>query len=258
MKDKFYLYFLRRPDRDDPFEPGRGCPFYVGKGSNGRKGDHRKAAKRLLDKGGTKSRKINIIHKLWKRDLDFEEDIILEDLTENEANEYEIEAISAYGRLDLKTGCLANMTNGGEGTSGAVMSDEAKKKLSDARVGRFGGENNPMYGKTRPDLAKRNKLGLNRGIPFTEEHKKKIGEKNKGKNNGMYGKVPINAFKEGQVSSFLGKKHTIGARAKMREAKKGYVPWIKGKEHSEETKRKISEAAKRRWQLKGEDLCDCQ
>jgi len=31
---RFYVYYLRRPDREDPLEPGRACPFYIGKGCN--------------------------------------------------------------------------------------------------------------------------------------------------------------------------------------------------------------------------------
>ena len=42
---KFYIYFLRRPDKEDSLEPGRACPFYVGKGSNGRVNEHLKEAK---------------------------------------------------------------------------------------------------------------------------------------------------------------------------------------------------------------------
>ena len=51
----------------------------------------------------------------------------------------------------------------------------------------------------------------------------------------MYGKTPW----------IKGKRHTEESKKKMREAAKGNKRWL-GKKHSEETKRKMSEAAKKR------------
>jgi hypothetical protein len=141
----FYVYFLRRPDQEDKFEPGRGCPFYVGKGSNGRIGDHRKQANKSFHKSGRKLHKISIIHKLWRQGLDFEEDIILNNLTDRESFEYEKEAIVAYGRLDLATGCLTNLSDGGEGPSNPSI--ETRQKISRSRKGKCLGENNGFYGR---------------------------------------------------------------------------------------------------------------
>ena len=45
----------------------------------------------------------------------------------------EIELISHYGRLDLKTGVLCNMTNGGEGC--VNLSNESKQKMSNRLKG---------------------------------------------------------------------------------------------------------------------------
>jgi hypothetical protein len=44
-------------------------------------------------------------------------EILFEGLTKDQAIDKEIEFIKLYGRVDLKTGCLCNMTSGGEGTS---------------------------------------------------------------------------------------------------------------------------------------------
>jgi hypothetical protein len=50
--------------------------------------------------------------------------------TEQEANLKEIELISLYGRRDLKKGTLVNLSNGGEGVSGVVISKEVIAKRS--------------------------------------------------------------------------------------------------------------------------------
>ena len=55
---------------------------------------------------------------------------------------------------------------------GAKVSQETKDKLSKMRKGTNSGENNPMYGKKRPDLAERNKLG--KGKKLSAEHIEKI------------------------------------------------------------------------------------
>jgi hypothetical protein len=125
----FYLYYLRREDKQDPIEPELLQPFYVGRGCNGRIDKHRKEAKKLLkNPNGINTNPIRnrIIHKLWFQGLDFVEEITLSDLTNDEANYYEMEAIAAYGRIDNGTGCLANMTDGGDGCPN--LSEECRTK----------------------------------------------------------------------------------------------------------------------------------
>jgi hypothetical protein len=114
-------------------------------------------------------------------------------LAETIALDYEEKLILFYGRKDLGTGLLRNMTNGGEGVSGWIPNEGWRKKKKESMTGEsnpfygkthteeqilkikekrkgkcvgednyfFGvhliGELNPMYGKERPDLAQRNK-----------------------------------------------------------------------------------------------------
>ena len=60
--------------------------------------------------------------------------IILEkDLTEIVALALERRYIRWYGRKDLGTGILRNMTDGGEGSSGRIVLDSARKKQVDTR-----------------------------------------------------------------------------------------------------------------------------
>lgn len=114
-------------------------------------------------------------------------------LSEQTALEYEKNLILFYGRKDLGTGLLRNMTDGGEGVSGWTPDEGWRKKKSESMRGasnpfygkthtpdqiqklkknrkgkgsgernffhgvRLSGELNPMYGKERPDLAERNR-----------------------------------------------------------------------------------------------------
>ena len=59
---------------------------------------------------------------------------IAENLTDQAARDLEIELISKYGRKDIGTGILRNMTAGGDGSSGRVATNEQRKKLREARA----------------------------------------------------------------------------------------------------------------------------
>ena len=64
----------------------------------------------------------------WINDAGEVRILIQEFPTEADALAAEQFLISYYGRKDLGTGCLINMTDGGEGTSGRVHSEETRHK----------------------------------------------------------------------------------------------------------------------------------
>jgi len=90
-----YLYRHIRNDKNEP--------FYIGVGGLEEFDNY----ERSEFKHGR-----NII---WNRIINkslFEIEIVLDDLTPEEALQKEIEFIKLYGRIDKKTGILANMTDG--------------------------------------------------------------------------------------------------------------------------------------------------
>lgn len=77
-------------------------------------------------------------------------EIIHEGLTWEEACEYEVKYIKEFGRRDLGTGPLVNMTDGADGKVGYKFSEESKKKIGESNKGKLVGEKNPFFGKKHP------------------------------------------------------------------------------------------------------------
>jgi len=91
-------------------------PFYVGMGEN-------------IKRAYSSSKRNKNWHDVVKA-TSYKVDIIFEDLDTEEAAEKEKEFISIYGRLDLGTGTLCNLTNGGIGTLGRIIPEVEKKSRS--------------------------------------------------------------------------------------------------------------------------------
>ena len=114
---KYYLYRHIRLDKNEV--------FYIGIGTK-QKGYYSRAINKHRD---------NLI---WCRIIaktDYKVEIILESNDYEFIKEKEKEFITLYGRKNLGLGTLANMTDGGEGTTGIIVSEETKIKLKEARKG---------------------------------------------------------------------------------------------------------------------------
>lgn len=161
-KNDYYVYLL--------IDPRNNLPFYVGKGKKYRYLDHFKEYN--LKKDFNKI-KVNKILKIKKLGYDVIIQFYKKDIYEDEACKLEKFLINFYGRINLKTGILTNLTDGGEGVSGKVFTKEERE----LRRLRALGKNNPNYGnkwnqKQRQHLSNM-KLGKF-GTKHTQEWKEKM------------------------------------------------------------------------------------
>jgi hypothetical protein len=146
-------------------------------------------------------------------------EIIFKDLSWEEACIKEKELIIKYGRKNLNTGTLVNLTDGGEGTLN--VGPETLKKIS--RLGyRHSDE-------VRKKISESGKLWKRK--PLSEEQRKRISERMKGK------KVRLGAtlLEESKRKMSLSRKKLF---------ENGYINPNKGKKKSEETINKLKESLK--------------
>jgi group I intron endonuclease len=104
----------------------------------------------------------------------FSHDIVADNLSKAEACELEQKLIKQYDTQSREHGY--NKSSGGELSGlGVKMTDEQKMFLSE----RLKGQNNPMYGKHLSDEAKRKLSEAKRGKKMPDECRRKISESNK-------------------------------------------------------------------------------
>lgn len=86
-------------------------------------------------------RKVEQYHRAYRKDLrsnfwkrvatktPYEVEIMLDELDIEEAKVKEIEFIKLYGRRDQGLGTLVNLTNGGDGVVGRIVSEDCKRRI---------------------------------------------------------------------------------------------------------------------------------
>jgi hypothetical protein len=149
-----YAYIRSKPSKNGRFPAG--TPYYIGKG----KGD--RITKRHNVPVPKDSRYIVIMES---------------NLSELGALALERQYIKWYGRIDLGTGFLRNLTDGGEGTSGWIPSTETREKMARLAKGRS------QSTETREKIARASKGRESKlkGRKQTDEHKEKVSASLKGR-----------------------------------------------------------------------------
>lgn len=209
----FYVYQYIRDD---------GTPYYVGKGKGNRAWARNKNER--IRRPPTDNRIV----------------IIKDNLTENEAHSLEVELISKYGRKDLGTGILRNLTNGGEGGSGRKNSPEHVAAIVRANIG-----NTYNLGKKRSKEVVEKIAKANTGKTRSEETKRKLSESHLGKKDSEETKLKkSNSAKKPKSAEHAEniRKSKLGDKNPMF----GKPSPNKGKRMSEEQKEKIRQSIKKR------------
>jgi hypothetical protein len=197
-----YVYRHIRLDKNEP--------FYIGIGSD-------EEYKRANTNTRRNKHWINISK------FGYEVDILFDGLTWDEACVKEKEFISLYGRKDKNKGSLCNLTDGGDGSVGVIVSEYGRKQRSEFMKSRI---NKPITEETRLKLSLAHK-----GKSLSAEHKSNISIANKGKTK----PIMTNEHRKKLSLVNVGKKqsdYTIQKR----------VAKLVGKKRSPETIEKMSKA----------------
>ena len=135
----------------------------------------------------------------------FSHEILYSGLSETQAKVIEVSLIHFYNSTNPEYGY--NISLGGD-----VVSEETKRKISEAHKGKHNGTNHHFYGKHH-----------------TEETKKKMSEAKSGTNHHMYGKHLSEKTKKKLSEAKSGKVHTEETKKKMSEARSGVNNHMYGK-----------------------------
>jgi len=187
---RFYVYVLFRAD---------GRPCYVGKGSGKRTKDHFRMGKRHYN-----LRLANIFAKHEREGLSVREEIRAKNLTEAEAFDLERSLIAQHGRADLGMGCLANLTDGGEGS---LIGEDARRKISRANKGKpcpqRGRKGRIISAETRAKMS-----AAQKGHIWSTEQREKQSRR-------FLGKPRPECGRSGSESKHFGEKRSAESRALM-------------------------------------------
>ena len=156
----FYVYLYLRSKNSK--NGSAGSPYYVGKGKGNRmfSKDHR--CKPPADRS-------NII-------------VASHSMSERDAHQLEVLLIHVHGRIDKGTGCLANLTDGGDGGSGRILSLATKDKMSKKLKGRRNNPATEFKKGVRTSVATEFKIGSKgHSMPHSPESRAKMSESSKGR-----------------------------------------------------------------------------
>lgn len=148
-----------------------------------------------------------------------------DNISDNDLNQLEKETIKLFKLNKYKhpDSFVFNFTDGGDGSSGRILSDKTREKISKGNLG-----------KKMSEESKQKNRESQLGKKHTEETKQKIRESSTGR------KLSNEARKKISEAN-KNKKISEETRKKMSESHKGEKNHMWGKKHTEETKRKISE-----------------
>ena len=127
--NNWYVYKHIREDTNDIFYVGIGCKKNFARAYDNKPGRRNLIWERITKKS---SWKVEILH---------------QNLSKKEASLLEQQIIKTLGRINLNSGTLSNMTDGGDGIWNCTRSDKTKKILSLQKMGK----NNPQYGKKQSE-----------------------------------------------------------------------------------------------------------
>lgn len=194
---RFYIYAWQYPD---------GLTFYIGKGHGKRDRDESTGRNRFFKSIVAKIRlggqQPHV--KRWQ-----------DGLLETDAHALETAYIKLFGRRDLKTGTLCNLTDGGDGEAGRVLTAEHRAKIGIASSNRSA--------ETRAKIS-----ASNTGKKHSAEHRAKIGDAVRGRIKSAEERAKLSASRKGISPSEK-------TRAKLRAANLGKIA-------SAETREKIGAA----------------
>jgi hypothetical protein len=170
--------------------------------------------------------------------------ILKKNLTENDANKHEKYMIAIFGRKDLGTGILRNLTDGGEGTSNVEMTEERLDKLRKPKSE----EHKEKLRKPKSEEYKKKMSDIRKGTKLSEEHKEKISQQVKGRfwwNNGVNNKhtkeCPGEEWSRGRINNNVGRVLSEETKEKIRISNSGKIL-------TDEHKKLLSQKIKgRRW-----------
>lgn len=224
---KYYIYAHYRNDTNEV--------FYIGKGEGNR---HK-------SKQGRNPYWENIVNAHG-----YKAEILQRFETEDEAFQAEQALIAELGRKDLGQGLLVNMSDGGEGASGAVRTPEQRQRYSETTWMRTEAGKASMRGELNP--AKRDDV---RAV---------LSERNAHRDPAIRAKGAATFRAMGDAHPSKSEKHRAmmrernpakdpAVRAKIAESRTGQTSWNAGLTlgpMSEEQKEKIGKSSKRAWDAK--------